>query len=61
MELNIIKKMKIENMWLNDLIDLEAGYEKYKKGREALMISGDKKKSKKKSKKLKLKKSKGKK
>jgi DNA topoisomerase-2 len=62
MELNIIQKMKIENMWLNDLIDLEAGYEKYKKAREALMVSdNDKKKGKKKSKKLKLKKSKGKK
>ena len=57
MELNIIQKMKIENMWLNDLIDLEAGYEKYKKAREALMVSdNDKKKGKKKSKKLKLKK-----
>ena len=61
MELNIIQKMKIENMWLNDLIDLEAGYEKYKKAREALMIDGTKEKGKKKSKKLKLKKSKGKK
>jgi hypothetical protein len=40
---------------------LEAGYEKYKKAREALMIDGTKKKGKKKSKKLKLKKSKGKK
>ena len=57
MELNIIQKMKIENMWLNDIIDLEAGYEKYKKAREALMVSdNDKKKGKKKSKKLKLKK-----
>ena len=62
MELNIIQKMKIENMWLNDLIELEAGYEKYRKGREALMVANDgKKKGKKKSKKLKLKKSKGKK
>ena len=58
MELNIIQKMKIENMWLNDLIELEAGYEKYRKGREALMVANDgKKKGKKKSKKLKLKKS----
>ena len=57
MELNIIKKMKIENMWLNDLIELESGYEKYRKGREALMVANDsKKKGKKKSKKLKLKK-----
>ena len=58
LELNIIKNMSIENMWLSDLVELEESYAKYKKIRETQMIVTDKQNSKKKSKKTKPKKSK---
>ena len=58
LELNIIKNMSIENMWLSDLVELEESYAKYKKMRETQMIVTDKQNSKNKSKKTKPKKSK---